>query len=152
MLDSGRILYENKGGKEIKAYRISMNFREKKGAQHCKAEDLTENRTVFLKLVELEGADNADEVRNILREGKFQFHYPFIEQVYGSKELYSKHKDGGRTCYIGVSVEYVEGKDVLEARGQVSRRKVDGPATDFSGRSGLQRKELFHAVRKPVRC
>lgn len=116
MLDSGRILYENKGGKEIKAYRISMNFREKKGAQHCKAEDLTENRTVFLKLVELEGADNADEVRNILREGKFQFHYPFIEQVYGSKELYSKHKDGGRTCYIGVSVEYVEGKDVLEAR------------------------------------
>ena len=102
MLESGRILYEKSDGKERKAYRICSYLRSKKGAEHCKAIDIEENRVVFLKLVELEGEslsvtddpDKEDEIRNIQREGRFQFYYPFIEQVYGCKMLYTKHKDG----------------------------------------------------------
>ena len=132
MLESGRILYEKSDGKERKAYRICSYLRSKKGAEHCKAIDIEENRVVFLKLVELEGEslsvtddpDKEDEIRNIQREGRFQFYYPFIEQVYGCRMLYTKHKDGVRTNYFGVSVEYVEGKDVLEARKEFGNEEL----------------------------
>ena len=123
-LYSGRLLYEDIDGEEKKAYKICEVFDPKKGAHLLKAEELGENRFTFLKLVKLENPDlratKSENLRRVVkylrREGKFQFYYPFIEQVYGSKLLYVKHRDGSVTYYFGVSVEYVEGKNVLEAR------------------------------------
>ena len=132
MLDKGRILYEECGGRERKVYRLPEEIRIKKGAQIGKAEDLSENRLAFLKLVQLEGPDLRrirdqdveDSVRNYEREGRFQFFYPFIEQVYGTKLVYAKHKDGSRTYYFGVSVEYVEGEDVSDFRKRLGDRSL----------------------------
>ena len=132
MLDKGRILYEECGGRERKVYRLPEEIRIKKGAQIGKAEDLPENRLAFLKLVQLEGPDLRrirnqdveDSVRNYEREGRFQFFYPFIEQVYGTKLVYAKHKDGSRTYYFGVSVEYVEGEDVSDFRKRLGDRSL----------------------------
>lgn len=125
-LQKGRILYECKGSgiSSNKAYKVyeQYNKREGKSLILVKAEELGMNRFSFLKLIRLNTSEPENEIKNIKdamylqREGKFQFYYPYIEQVYGSKFLYTKHNDGSRDYYFGVSVEYVEGKNVEEAR------------------------------------
>ena len=96
-LQKGRILYECKGSgiSSNKAYKVyeQYNKREGKSLILVKAEELGMNRFSFLKLIRLNTSEPENEIKNIKdamylqREGKFQFYYPYIEQVYGSKFL-----------------------------------------------------------------
>ena len=119
-------LYDDPGSTEPRYMTCCcFEFKEdedKKGILIGKAKDLKHNRPCFMKLLKLPNGDlgSLSETEkyiynNLSREGKFEFYYPYLEQVYGNVTVRTKNKKGYTgSKYYGVSVEHVDGENLRE--------------------------------------
>lgn len=81
-----------------------------------RAKDIEQGRDCLLKFV-VDG-DETFKSNNLLREGGFQFHYPYIEHVYGN--FHGVDPNGDKI--FGVAVEFIKGQDLKSYRMELQDR------------------------------
>lgn len=99
-----------------------VSFNSKFYIAHVKDQKL--DKECLLKYVDC--SDASYEINNLMREGNFQFFYPYIEQVYGN---FTGIDPNGDTVY-GVSVEFIHGSDLCTYRKNLEIELETGEITE----------------------
>lgn len=142
----GKHIYVN----HVKRFRIQGEVYVSDRFVTMRAYDEAENRDCFLKIYEL--ADEEDHnynVNNILREGKFRFYYPFIEEIYESFRGENPMQDP----VVGVCGEYISGQNLADYREILKDNVAKGSISEEEAEIQILRQiyEFLHAMKYYLR-